>query len=180
MLAGMGLLLDSFWRALAYCLQPRVILLSLLPLVLVVSVTAGLFWLYWDDALLGLRAWLSDWALLDSLFRWLESVSLGHLRTVLDPLLLIMLVLPLVILLSLLAVAWLVTPRWSSGWRRAASRSWPRPGRQLLGQCGPEPGFVPAGLAGAGADHAVVADSAAGDGAAAADLGLADLPRHGL
>lgn len=123
MLAGMGLLLDSFWRALAYCLQPRVILLSLLPLVLVVSVTAGLFWLYWDDALLGLRAWLNDWALLDSLFRWLESVSLGHLRTVLDPLLLIMLVLPLVILLSLLAVAWLVTP---AVVKRVAARRFPQ------------------------------------------------------
>ena len=54
MLAGMGLLLDSFWRALAYCLQPRIILLSLLPLVLVVAVTAGMFWLFWDDALVGL------------------------------------------------------------------------------------------------------------------------------
>ncbi|MBX9870421.1 MAG: EI24 domain-containing protein [Burkholderiaceae bacterium] len=123
MLAGMGLLLDSFWRALAYCLQPRVILLSLLPLVLVVSLTAGLFWLFWDDALVSLRSWLSDWALLDSLYRWLESVSLGHLRTVLDPLLLIMLVLPLVILLSLLAVAWLVTP---AVVKRVAARRFPQ------------------------------------------------------
>lgn len=123
MLAGMGLLLDSFWRALAYCLQPRVILLSLLPLVLVVSLTAGLFWLFWDDALVSLRGWLSDWALLDSLYRWLESVSLGHLRTVLDPLLLIMLVLPLVILLSLLAVAWLVTP---AVVKRVAARRFPK------------------------------------------------------
>ncbi|HBH38229.1 MAG TPA: hypothetical protein DDX06_07580 [Curvibacter sp.] len=119
----MGLLLDSFWRALAYCLQPRVILLSLLPLLLVVSLTGGLFWLFWDDALVGLRSWLSDWALLDSLYRWLESVSLGHLRTVLDPLLLIMLVLPLVILLSLLAVAWLVTP---AVVQRVAARRFPQ------------------------------------------------------
>lgn len=122
MLAGMGLLLDSFWRALAYCLQPRVILLSLLPLALVVSLTGGLFWLFWDDALLGLRAWLSDWALLDSLYRWLDGVSLGHLRTVLDPLLLLMLALPLVILLSLLAVAWLVTP---AVVKRVAARRFP-------------------------------------------------------
>jgi hypothetical protein len=28
----MTLLLDAFWRALAYCLHPRVILLSLAPL----------------------------------------------------------------------------------------------------------------------------------------------------
>lgn len=31
MLTRMGLLLDSFWRAAAYCMRPRVILLSLLP-----------------------------------------------------------------------------------------------------------------------------------------------------
>ncbi len=110
MLAGMGLFLDAFWRALAYCLQPRIIVLSLLPLLLVAALSTVMFWLFWDAALIGLRAWLSDWALLDSLFRWLESVSLGHLRTVLEPLLLIMLVLPLVIVLSLLAVAWIVTP----------------------------------------------------------------------
>ncbi|MCA3238277.1 MAG: EI24 domain-containing protein [Curvibacter sp.] len=106
----MSLLLDSFWRALAYSLQPRVIALSLLPLLLVAGLSVGLFWLFWDDALLALRAWLGHWALLEGLFRWLESVSLGHLRMVLEPLLLIMLALPLVIVLSLLAVAWIVTP----------------------------------------------------------------------
>jgi hypothetical protein len=110
MLGGMGLLLDSFWRALAYSLQPRVIVLSLLPLLLVAGLSVGMFWLFWDDALLALRAWLGHWALLESLFRWLESVSLGHLRIVLEPLLLIMLALPVVIVLSLLAVAWIVTP----------------------------------------------------------------------
>ena len=30
-------LLDAFWRAAAYCLHPRVIVLSLLPLVLMVG-----------------------------------------------------------------------------------------------------------------------------------------------
>ncbi len=106
----MSLFLDAFWRALAYCLQPRVIALSFLPLALLVSLSVALFWLFWDPALLGLQTWLSDWALLESLLRWLESVGLGHLRMVLGPLLLIVLVLPLFIALSLLAVAWLATP----------------------------------------------------------------------
>ena len=110
MLAGMTLFLDSFWRALAYCLQPRVIALSLLPLALLAALSVGLSWLFWEDAVLGLQVWLSDWALMDSLFRWLDSVNMGHLRNVLAPLLLIMLVLPLVIVLSLLTVAWLATP----------------------------------------------------------------------
>ena len=110
MLADMGLLLDSFWRAFAYCLQPRVIVLSFLPLLLIVAGSLGLFWLCWDDALLGLQSWLSEWALIDSLFHWLDSVGLSNLRTVLIPLLLLMLALPLIIVASLLTVAWLATP----------------------------------------------------------------------
>jgi hypothetical protein len=106
----MKLFLDSFWRALAYCLQPRVIALSFLPLLLLGSLSVGLFWLFWEPAVVGLQAWLTEWALMDSLFRWLDSVSLGNLRNVLTPLLLIMLLLPLVIVLSLLAVAWLSAP----------------------------------------------------------------------
>ena len=43
--------LDAFWRAAAYCLHPRVIGLSLLPL-LVGAVLSGLaYWLYWDAAI---------------------------------------------------------------------------------------------------------------------------------
>jgi len=99
----MTLFLDSFWRALAYCLQPRVIALSFLPLVLLAALSVGLFWLFWDPAVLGLQTWLADWALMD-------SMAMGHLRMVLPPLLLISLVLPLMIVLSLLAVAWLATP----------------------------------------------------------------------
>ena len=50
MLAAMGLLLDSFWRAAAYCLRPRVIALSLLPLVLMAVLAMGLGYFYWDVA----------------------------------------------------------------------------------------------------------------------------------
>lgn len=44
----MRLLIDSFWRAVFYTLHPRVIALSLLPLVLVSVITLGLGKLYWD------------------------------------------------------------------------------------------------------------------------------------
>jgi len=110
MLEGMSLFLDSFWRALAYCLRPRVIALSFLPLLLLAVLSTALFWFFWEPAVQSTQTWLSDWALMESLFRWLESVSLGNLRMVLAPLLVLMLTLPLVVVLSLLAVAWLVTP----------------------------------------------------------------------
>lgn len=66
--------------------------------------------LFWDQALNTVRDWLTDWALLDSLLRWLESVGLANLRAVAAPLLVLMLALPVVIVSSLLAVAWLMTP----------------------------------------------------------------------
>ena len=110
MLGFMTLFLDSFWRALAYCLQPRVIALSFLPLLLVAGFSAALLWFLWEPAVQGMQTWLADWALMETLFRWLERVSLGNLRAVLAPLLVLLLVLPVVIVLSLLAVAWLVTP----------------------------------------------------------------------
>lgn len=110
MLGTMSLFLDSFWRALAYCFRPRVIALSFLPLLLLALVSAALFWWLWEPAVAGVQFWLSDWALMESLFRWLDSVAMGHLRAVVAPLLVLLLLLPLVIVLALLAVAWLVTP----------------------------------------------------------------------
>lgn len=106
----MSLFLDSFWRTLAYCLHPRIIALSFLPLLLLAVFSLVLFWFCWEPAVQGIQSWLTDWGLMDSLLQWLESVSLGHLGAALAPLLMLLLVLPLVVVLSLLAVAWLVTP----------------------------------------------------------------------
>lgn len=106
----MNLLFDSFWRALAYCLRPRVIALSIMPLVVMVLVSGALIYLFWEPSIQGVQAWLDDFALLESMTRWLGSVGAGNLRSVVAPLLVLMLTLPVIIILSLLAVAWLVTP----------------------------------------------------------------------
>ena len=58
MLVPMNLFLDSFWRAVAYCLRPRVIALSFLPLILLVGLALGLGYLYWEAALNWVRATL--------------------------------------------------------------------------------------------------------------------------
>jgi hypothetical protein len=110
MLAGMNLFLDSFWRALVYTLRPRVIALSFLPLVLLVVLSAGLVYFYWEPAVYAVQVWLGELALLESLMRWLESVGAGNLRSVVAPLVLLMFTLPVVIILSLLAVAAFMTP----------------------------------------------------------------------
>lgn len=110
MLGVMNLFLDSFWRALVYSLRPRVIALSFLPLVLMVALSGGLVYFFWEQAVQAVQTWLGELALLESLMRWLEGVGAGNLRSVVAPLVLLMLTLPVIIILSLLAVAWLMTP----------------------------------------------------------------------
>lgn len=106
----MKLLIDSFWRSALYCLYPRVIGLSVLPLVLIVALSGLLGYLYWDTAVTFVRGWLdaSDW--LDTVWRWFEGVGLGNLKTVVAPLLVIFAFTPLVVVASLLAVSFLMTP----------------------------------------------------------------------
>jgi hypothetical protein len=110
MLAGMSLVLDSFWRAVAYCLHPRVIALSLLPLVLMIGAALGLGYLYWDSAVNGVFVWLESSALLSSVSRWLHDMGMEGLRTVAAPLLVVMAATPLVVPAVLLLVGMLMMP----------------------------------------------------------------------
>ncbi len=96
----MSRLLDSFWRALAYCFRPRVILYSLLPF-FVMGILAYLVKLYfWDTALV----WITGQLL------WLEGFGLAMLRPYLSYLFIILLATPFIGLASLLLVAVLMTP----------------------------------------------------------------------
>ena len=103
-------LLDAFWRAAAYCLHPRVIALSLLPLVLMVTAALGLGYLFWDAALDAVNQTLDGWALLTAFFQWLERFGLGGLKAVLAPLIVVFLATPVIVIVALLAVSVLMTP----------------------------------------------------------------------
>lgn len=102
--------LDACWRAALYCLHPQVILWSLLPLLLSAGLVLGLGWLYWEGAVAAVRATLEHWALVASFLAWLDSVGLATLNALLAPLLLVAVAVPLVMVVSLLLVAWLITP----------------------------------------------------------------------
>src|SRR6476661_2481132 len=106
----MNLLFDSFWRAVAYCLHPRVVALSVLPLVLMVAASLGLGWLFWDPAVDGVFRWLESSSMLSQVGEWLQGMGLGNLRTVIAPLLVIAIATPVIVLVALLAVAVLMTP----------------------------------------------------------------------
>ena len=110
MLRAMKDLLDSFWRAAAYCLHPKVILLSLLPLLFAVAAVLGLGWLYWEVAVAGVRATLEQWSLWVGFIDWLGSIGAAGFGAVLAPLIVVAVAVPLIIIASLLLVAWLMTP----------------------------------------------------------------------
>jgi Etoposide-induced protein 2.4 (EI24) len=103
-------ILDAFWRAAAYCLHPRVIALSLVPLVLMVGIAFGFGYFFWESTLASVNAWLlsSDW--LSRGIGWLEGMGFGGLKAAIAPLLVILAATPVVVIGSLLFVAFLMTP----------------------------------------------------------------------
>jgi Sulfate transporter CysZ/Etoposide-induced protein 2.4 len=103
-------LLDSFWRAAAYCLHPKVIVLSLAPLAIVGGSAAALGYFYWEPAVAAVRATLDDWTLLDPLFGWLRSIGGGDWTSVVAPLVIVALAVPVFVVASLFVGALLMTP----------------------------------------------------------------------
>lgn len=106
----MKLILDAFWRAAAYCLHPRVIALSLVPLLLMVAIAGAFGYFFWESTVASVNAWLlgSDWLLRG--IGWLEGMGFGGLKAAIAPLLVIFAATPLVVIGSLLFVAFLMTP----------------------------------------------------------------------
>lgn len=107
-------LLDAFWRAAAYCLHPRVMLLTLLPLCIAAALALGLGWLYWEPAVDGVRELLQRWSLTAAVLGWLDAMGGQGLRAVLAPLLVVALTVPVLVVVSLLLVSVLATPALTS------------------------------------------------------------------
>jgi hypothetical protein len=106
----MSKLLDSFWRAAMYCLHPRVIALSVLPLVIMAAMALSLGYFFWDAAVAAVRSNLESFELVSTMVRWLEGLGLNNLRLVLAPVLLLFLAIPVIVVVSLLFVAVFMTP----------------------------------------------------------------------
>jgi Etoposide-induced protein 2.4 (EI24) len=106
----MKLVFDAFWRAAAYCLHPRVIALSLLPLLVMVVLALGTGYFFWDTALLMVNDTLagSDWAA--RIFSWLDGIGVGKLKAAVAPLVVVMAATPILVVVSLLSVALMMTP----------------------------------------------------------------------
>jgi len=106
----MKLLLDSLWRALAYCLHPRAVILSLLPLLITISLAwAASYWL-WDAAVSWVRDLLENSSVFAMVWQWFVVFGVRDLKSVVAPLVVIFSVTPIVVVLSLLMVSFLMTP----------------------------------------------------------------------
>ena len=106
----MKFLLDSLWRASAYCLHPKVILLSLMPLAVLMGVTGALGYFYWQPSTDAVSAFLQSSSFVNTLWTLLENIGLSGLKTVLAPLLLLLVITPVVVMGTLLLVSWLMAP----------------------------------------------------------------------
>lgn len=103
-------LVDAFWRAAAYCLHPRVILWSVLPLLIAVGAVLGLGWFYWESAVDVLRGALDQWDAIKTFKQWLRGLGAGAFVSVFEPLIIVALAVPVIVVASLLLVALLMTP----------------------------------------------------------------------
>ncbi len=103
-------LVDAFGRAAAYCLLPRLVLMSLAPLLLAGGGLFALGWFWWEGAVDGVRATIEQWELVAALMRWLDSIGGQALHALIAPLIVVALAVPGVVVLTLLLVAWLMTP----------------------------------------------------------------------
>ena len=106
----MKLLFGSFWRAVAYCLYPRVLMLTLLPLLVAGVVTLGLGYLYWAPALDAVRGTLEHWRLVNSMLEWISSMLGANFRTGIAALIVIALTIPVVVAFTLVLVGLWITP----------------------------------------------------------------------
>jgi len=118
----MRILLDSFWRAAAYCLRPRVILLSFVPLVLMVALAAGLGYFFWEPAVTWTRATLDSWPLLANFWGWIGRLFTGDISSTLAQLVVVLAATPAIVLVSLLVVSALMAPALT---RLVATRRFP-------------------------------------------------------
>ena len=106
----MRIFLDSFWRAVLYCVHPRVIALSVLPVFLMGAASLALGYFFWESALLVVRNHLEVYAFVSTAVRWLEGFGLSNLHLILAPTVLLILAIPAIVVITLLLVALFMTP----------------------------------------------------------------------
>ena len=102
--------LNAGARAVAYCLHPRLMLWSLLPVLLGGGLLAVLGWFFWEPVVAAMRAAMEQFELTATLLDWLSAQGADRLRVVLAPMLVVMVAVPLVVVGTLLLVGVAMMP----------------------------------------------------------------------
>lgn len=106
----MNLMLDSFWRAAAYLLLPRVIFLSFLPLGLMVVSALVLGYWFWTPTVDWVDAQLQTFSVAQTVLGWLEDWGWSGLRSVFAVVIVLSVASPLLVVCALLLVSVFMTP----------------------------------------------------------------------
>jgi len=106
----MSRMVSSFWRAAAYCLHPRVIWLSFLPVLLMMAISAASAYFFWQGAVAAVEVFLDSTVVIQTVRAWLHAVGLHGAVNMVPPLLLIVAVTPVLVVATLLAVSTLMSP----------------------------------------------------------------------
>lgn len=91
-------------------MHPKVLAWTLVPLMVSALLTTLVGWLYWDSLVRWIQQSLDSWALLSTLWGWLESWGASGVRAAVAPLLVILVATPLIAITSLFIAAMLMTP----------------------------------------------------------------------
>ncbi|ACB35833.1 conserved hypothetical protein [Leptothrix cholodnii SP-6] len=105
MLVTMASVFNAFWRAAAYCLHPRLIVLSLLPVLVAGGAAFGLAYFFWDAAVDIVRLAIDGFVLLAPVTGWLNEISGGAFRSLIGPLVVVALSVPVLLISAMLLVS---------------------------------------------------------------------------
>lgn len=106
----MKLFLDALWRAAIYCLHPRIIALSFLPLLLIMALAFCFGYFYWDITTAWMLSAIDSLGWLNSVWDWMAGFGVENIKNSVAKLIIVLLITPILIISSILTVAVLMTP----------------------------------------------------------------------
>ena len=110
MTKGSSLMIDAFWRAAAYCFRPKVIAMSLVPLLVMLVVLGGWAYFYWSGSVAAVQHWVETIGWLRTMFSWFGGSSTEGFAATVAPFVVLVLMTPIAAVLALLVIAILMTP----------------------------------------------------------------------
>jgi Etoposide-induced protein 2.4 (EI24) len=102
---------SSLGRAFAHIWHPRMLLLTLVPFVLCGVLLLGAYFLFWEDAVAGMKAGLDSSQMLQTAYSWMTWMGFKNANAFLAPLLVVALSVPPMVVLSLLVVSLVALPQ---------------------------------------------------------------------